>query len=375
MKIEAHGEGAVVTYARGEPPNVTTYPVRYTKVINAGVPTADANTAAQPSAPKAGKITEGLQLAPQEDTQAPIWSTKGDTVRVMGPAAGGISGTNDQNEVIRNRGNSIPRRADSPDPRVMEATGVAVDRANGIGPDGQPIAKPGPKTPVNPSDPAPKKPTEPTGDAPIKGSHKGADVYPVRTDGPDNTVAKYTPDELRAGLVALEARTGLKVAAAKVDEVSATEARITVKVKTEHGDVDVVVTLKVSDSLNPADAHGGDGGAARFTLDREGGQWKATVSLAQGLNPKDIKFVVGHELDEIADLAQKHPAGKKMQTGEPSKGKDANKAHDIAAANEVVALWRELQELKKAGDGPDVAIARRRSSAHSRRTTSTASTT
>jgi hypothetical protein len=92
------------------------------------------NTPAQPSTPKAGQLVDGLPLAPQEHTDAPVWATKGDTVRVMGPAATGISGTDEQNNEIRSRGDAIKRRADSPDPRVMEATGTAVDLANGVDP-------------------------------------------------------------------------------------------------------------------------------------------------------------------------------------------------------------------------------------------------
>jgi hypothetical protein len=138
-KIEAQGAGAVVTYMRGEPPNITTYQVHYTKVINAGQPVSDVKTSSQPSAPKSGQIVDGLPLAPQVGTDAPVWATPGDQVRVMGPAAGGVtSERTDHNEDMTNRGNKIPRRADSPDPRVMEATGAAVDKANRIDPDAPP---------------------------------------------------------------------------------------------------------------------------------------------------------------------------------------------------------------------------------------------
>jgi len=144
-KIEAQGEGAMVTFARGEPPNVTTYQVHYTKVINAGKPESDAKTPTQPSQPKAGEIVGGLPLAPQVGTNAPVWATPGDTVRVMGPAAGGVTGSgpeaDNQNKEMGKRNNSIERRADSPDPRVMEATGTAVDRANRIDPNAPPPVK------------------------------------------------------------------------------------------------------------------------------------------------------------------------------------------------------------------------------------------
>lgn len=152
VKITPQGEGALVIYAKGKPPNVEFYPVRYDKVINSNQPSAETNTQtpSQPSAPKSGDIVDGIKLAPQVGTDAPVWATPGDTVRVMGPAATGIRGRGTEPQEIARRGNDIARSADSPGdpgaPRVMGPTGVSVELANGIDPKTGEVKPPTPTT-------------------------------------------------------------------------------------------------------------------------------------------------------------------------------------------------------------------------------------
>ncbi|MBA2539352.1 MAG: hypothetical protein H0V17_06945, partial [Deltaproteobacteria bacterium] len=220
--------------------------------------------------------------------------------------------------------------------------------------------------PIDPAAPSTKG-TKPDEEVAPTGSHKGKDVFQPRTQGEGDAkqVVKYNQAELLSGLAPLAARKGATVA---IDSVTDTGASIRMTVKTASGEtIEVVVQLKVTENLTPASSHDGDGGAARFTLDPKDGQWKATIELAQGLDPRDIRFVLGHEVDEIADIVQKHPTGnaKKAMADEMVAGVTRDndrgskiRSHDVAAAKEVVELFNDWQRL--AAEGNDVEAARRK---------------
>jgi hypothetical protein len=227
-----------------------------------------------------------------------------------------------------------------------------------------PVLKPKTDDVATPVDASKPSTTGATDDTAATGSHKGKDVFPVRREG-DQPV-KYKPAELTSGLEPLAARKGAKVEIGEVTEAGAT-MKITVTPEGGGEPVVINVKLKLSDDLTPVNAHNGDGGAARFKLDAEDGQWRATITLAQGLDPKDIRFVVGHEIDEIADIAGKHPSGnaKQAMADETTAGvtRDNNrgtkiKSHDVAAAKEIVDLFNDWQRLL--ADGNDAEAARRK---------------
>ncbi len=68
--------------------------------------------------------------------------------------------------------------------------------------------------------------------------------------------------------------------------------------------VEVTFTAHPEASL-PASPHGAESGPARFSLVNNNGRWTANVHVHEGLRPEAFPFVVGHELDEIADIVHR----------------------------------------------------------------------
>jgi len=230
--------------------------------------------------------------------------------------------------------------------------------------------KPGDDTPIKPDDPVLKqKPQTDVAVAPVSttgklageedaipvGSHKGKDVFKPRVDRQNKPVV-LSQAELQAGLAPLASRKNATVA---IDNVSDNGASLRVKVRVDGVEVEVEVALRVSDNLPPA-AHADDGGSARFTIDRQDGKWKATIDLASGLDPRDVRFVLGHEIDELSDIVGKHPAGSRkdisgeMVAGVTRDNNDGKKihSHDVAAANEIIDLFNDWKRLVAEGS-PD----------------------
>ncbi len=121
------------------------------------------------------------------------------------------------------------------------------------------------------------------------------------------------------------------------------------------GAVDVHVELRFKGELSPSAAHGADAGPARYMLEKRNDTgWIARVEIDQHLEPRDVEFIIGHELDEIAELVRRYPAGKpaagfegEMAAGVMRDGATTAKttAHDVANAREVVALQRDYENL------------------------------
>jgi hypothetical protein len=136
------------------------------------------------------------------------------------------------------------------------------------------------------------------------------------------------------------------------------------RVPSPTGDLEVRLELRFKADLTPSGAHGADAGPARFSLTGGGGkQWTATVDLDQHLDPKDVEFVLGHELDEISELVRRHPGGlpaaameREMSASVMRQGATsaAATAHDVAHAREVVALKKDYDNLvpTKSGNAP-----------------------
>ena len=110
-------------------------------------------------------------------------------------------------------------------------------------------------------------------------------------------------------------------------------------------------------SLAPA-GHGAEAGPARLILERTGGQWSAKIQVAREIQHQDVRFVVGHELDETAWIVHSSPrasAAKIAAAQEASLfrqgGSPVVAPHDHAAAAELRALEEELQRLLSQSKG------------------------
>ncbi len=135
------------------------------------------------------------------------------------------------------------------------------------------------------------------------------------------------------------------------------------------GTVEIKVELRFKGELAPSAAHGADAGPARYILDKGSEtEWIAKVEIDQHLHPDEVEFVIGHELDEIAELARRYPAGKpatgfehEMAAGVMREGAITAKptAHDVANAREIVALHLDLKK-KLASDAANAASRKER---------------
>jgi len=96
-------------------------------------------------------------------------------------------------------------------------------------------------------------------------------------------------------------------------------------------------------------------------VSRDASGWKATIEFDQGLDPRDLRFAAGHELDELADLVHRRPTARPgdiaretqaayFQSGGATRTATERAvsvtAHDAATAEELKALMNELERLK-----------------------------
>jgi hypothetical protein len=117
--------------------------------------------------------------------------------------------------------------------------------------------------------------------------------------------------------------------------------------------VTVAVEMESVEQANLAAAgHGAEAGPARLILERTGGQWRARIQVAREIRHQDVRFVVGHELDETARIVQNSPRASAAEIAAAQEaslfrrgGSPAVTAHDQAAAAELRALEEELQPL------------------------------
>jgi hypothetical protein len=201
------------------------------------------------------------------------------------------------------------------------------------------------------------------GGGPI-GGVRGGGVYGENTvlDATTNakTVKSLTAGEVKGSVEPLEGKkvsgnAGVKVAPGTVTEAGAT---MQLFVPTDAGEAHVNVTLKIKPAgdLTATDTHGGDAGPARLDLRKGPTGWDATIEISSASKPEDLPFVLKHELNEAAELVRRNPGGPPKEgfgsqvESSLLKPNAANGAtatpHDVAAANEVIELFRDWQKLE-----------------------------
>lgn len=193
----------------------------------------------------------------------------------------------------------------------------------------------------------------------VAGGVRGAGVYTPRTRG-DRIPSRLNAEKVRDGLKRANARAyarGARLEAA-IAQATADGTTATLRVPTDAGTASVRIDLRFTGDL-PAAAHGADAGPARFQLDHDGTSWTARIHVGHDLDPRDVEFVVGHEVDEIAELVRRHPQGKppegfdaEMSAGVMRDGAKTNQstAHDVATAHEIVALKHQLARVPAGSD-------------------------
>jgi hypothetical protein len=194
------------------------------------------------------------------------------------------------------------------------------------------------------------------------GGVRGTAVYPPKTFVKDGVDRKSKLNEASVGkaikkVTAREHVHGAKLEA-QIGKVTAEGANGTLRLPGPHGAhgaVEVQLEIHFKGELTPSTAHGPEAGPARYTLDKSAeGHWVARVEIDQHLDPRDVEFVISHELDEISEIVRRHPTGKpaagfnaEMTAGVMRSGATTGEAtaHDIANAREIVALQKDYDKL------------------------------
>jgi hypothetical protein len=106
--------------------------------------------------------------------------------------------------------------------------------------------------------------------------------------------------------------------------------------------------------------HGAEQGPAQYELTRDSSGWQAKIELNETLHRRDVPFIVGHELDEIAIIVRANPPDKAAILAEAraSLFKASSTAflppqvtaHSSAAARELCALWEDYQQPPRGTD-------------------------
>ena len=96
--------------------------------------------------------------------------------------------------------------------------------------------------------------------------------------------------------------------------------------------------------------HGAEQGPAQYELTRDSSGWQAKIGVNETLHRRDVPFIVGHELDEIAIIVRTNPKDQAALLAQAraslfKAGSTSTQvtAHDRAAANELCALWEDYQ--------------------------------
>lgn len=113
--------------------------------------------------------------------------------------------------------------------------------------------------------------------------------------------------------------------------------------------VHVLIDFETKLALSPTGIHGTEQGPAQYQLARDSSGWRAKIELNESLHGRDLPFIIGHELDEIAIIVRANlksaaifAAGKASLFKVGSIGTPVT-AHDRAAARELCAIWDDLQ--------------------------------
>ncbi len=199
----------------------------------------------------------------------------------------------------------------------------------------------------------------------ITGAVRGTSIYRVGSKlqlvgGPGKSLEKVMDAELLA-TARVHGATLAKDAAAAA---AADEVGYALSVPTKAGGTEVVrinVRARATADLAPG-PHGAASGPGRLVLSRDASGWKATIELDQGLDPRDLRFVAGHELDEIADIVHRRPRARPGDIARETQSAYFQQAgttrtptgravpvpgHDLATGEELKALMAELDKLRK----------------------------
>ncbi|MEO8844608.1 MAG: DUF4157 domain-containing protein [Kofleriaceae bacterium] len=193
------------------------------------------------------------------------------------------------------------------------------------------------------------------------GANRGKDVYAENTyeDAGATHPAKLNEKKLKDTVAGSKKSPppGTKI---DVVGVSGKTATLTMGVLTGTivAEVAVHVTVKPRTELAVSTVHGPDAGTARLELTRDAasGKWMAKVEVSETMRPEDAQFAIDHELTEAAELVKRNPGGepsagfgKQMEAGVMKAGATTDQvtAHDVAAAKEVVDLWKDHKNLVK----------------------------
>lgn len=194
------------------------------------------------------------------------------------------------------------------------------------------------------------------------GAVRGAKVYPPKTFVKDDVTrySKLNAEKVREGLKKARGRQYVAGARLEIEASKATAegAHGVLRVPGPHGETAIDVEIRFRPDLTAPGPHGTESGPARFTLDKSGAGWSAKVELSDTIDPRDVEFVLGHELDEIAEITRRFPSGKpaggfgdEVHAGVMRAGSKTNQstAHDVATAREIVALHNNHRKLIKEG--------------------------
>ena len=183
------------------------------------------------------------------------------------------------------------------------------------------------------------------------GGTRGPDVY---QHDPKKTIG---PKDLDAQVKRLEGGEGWAIEGTRFTRVG--ENRYVIDVpQAGRGAARVEVeTISVRAGKLAVSQHGAEGGPARIELTpptKPGGPWSAKVYIDHTVMKDNIRFVVGHELDEVAGIVHHRPTATKGEiaaemaagifTAKPMPGTPHITAHDRATAFELYELHLSQQE-------------------------------
>jgi hypothetical protein len=197
------------------------------------------------------------------------------------------------------------------------------------------------------------------------GGVRGAGVYAPKTfvkDGVER-LSRLNAEKVRDALKKVAARSHLHGAQLDTTLAQATAEGTTATLKlpprpatnggAAQAGLEVHIELRLRAELPPSSAHGADAGPARLRLDSTtSSRWTVELHVDQHLEPRDLDVVLGHELDELAELARRSPEGKlpagyesELKAGVMRQGATTARAtaHDVANAREIVRLHRDYE--------------------------------
>ncbi len=195
----------------------------------------------------------------------------------------------------------------------------------------------------------------------VDGAVRGAKVYPAKSfvKAEVTRLSKLNVEKVTDGLRKTASRAFARGARfeAALAKASAEGASGVLRVADGGGEAVIHVEIELTGALSGAGRHGAESGPARFFVETPPtGPWKARIELSENLDPNDVQFVLGHELDEISELRTRFPKGKPeggfgaeldpsiMRQGATQ---EFSTAHDIANAREIVALDADYKKLLK----------------------------